>query len=267
MLTDMHVHTNNSSDAEHSATKVCIGAIQKGLEIIAVTDHCEIDRYEVDGYERSVRQSFFDVLRARGIFEGKLEILQGIELGNVMCDPELAHQVIRTHPYDFVLGSLHHIKGVDDFAFLDYEKQDPKELLSAYYEEMEHMVDWGNFDVLAHITYPLRYINGEHKKGIDIRCFEGQITRVLKKAIDKGIGIELNTSGLRQAYGLTMPDFWGLSLYRDLGGSILTVGSDAHTQQDVGAGIRDGLWMAYKAGFTQTYVFRARHPVAVPIIL
>lgn len=267
MLTDLHLHTDNSSDAEHSAIEVCISAIQKGLEIIAITDHCEIDRYEADGYERSVRQSFFDVLKVRGIFEDQLEVLQGIELGNVMCNPKLAHQVIRTHPYDFVLGSLHHIQGVDDFAFLDYGKQDSEELLSAYYEEMEHMVEWGEFDVLAHITYPLRYINGEHKKGIDIRRFEGQITRVLKKAINKGIGIELNTSGLRQAYGITMPDFWGLSLYRSLGGKILTIGSDAHTQQDVGANIKDGLKLAHEAGFTQTHVFRARQPFAVPIIL
>lgn len=267
MLTDLHIHTNNSPDAEHSATEICISAIQKGLGIIAITDHCEIDRYEADGYERSVRQSFFDVLKVRGVFEGRLEILQGIELGNVMSDLKQAREVIRTHPYDFVLGSLHHIKGVDDFAFLDYEKNDPGELLSAYYDEMEHMVDWGEFDVLAHITYPLRYMNGEHKKGIDIRRFEEQITRVLKKAIEKGIGIELNTSGLRQAYGLTMPDFWGLLLYKSLGGTILTIGSDAHTRQDVGANIKDGLRLAHKAGFTQTQVFRARHPFAVPILL
>ncbi|MFT9056336.1 MAG: histidinol-phosphatase HisJ family protein [Ethanoligenens sp.] len=267
MLTDLHIHTDNSPDAVHSTTEICISAIEKHIDKIAITDHCEIDRYDEDGYERSVRQSFFDVLKARGVFEGRLEILQGIELGNVMCDTQLAHDVIRTHPYDFVLGSLHHIKGVDDFAFLDYEKNDPKELLSAYYEEMEHMVEWGEFDVLAHITYPLRYINGEQKKNIDIRGFEEQITRVLKKAIEKGIGLELNTSGLRQAYGLCMPDFWGLSLYRGLGGKTLTIGSDAHTMQDVGANIPEGLQLAKKAGFTYTCVFRARKPYAVPIDL
>lgn len=264
MLTDLHMHTDNSPDGEHSTTEVCISAVRKGLRVIAITDHCEIDRFEEDGYERSLRQSFFDVLKARGIFEGRLEILQGIELGNIMCDPKRAHEVIRTHPYDFVLGSLHHIKDVDDFAFLDYDKLDAEELLQAYYEEMEHMVEWGKFDVVGHLTYPLRYINGEHHKNIDIRKFEGQITRVLKKIIEKGLGIELNTSGLRQAYGQTMPDLWGLLLYRSLGGTILTIGSDAHTMQDVGANILDGQRLARQAGFTQAFVFRARQPFAVP---
>ncbi|ADU27529.1 histidinol-phosphatase HisJ family protein [Ethanoligenens harbinense] len=265
MRTDLHIHTDNSPDAEHSTTEICISAIEKGIGIIAVTDHCEIDRYEVDGYDRSVRQSFFDVLKARKVFEDRLEILQGIELGNVMYDTKLAHDVIRAHPYDFVLGSLHHIKGVDDFAFLDYEEQDPEALLAAYYEEMEHMVEWGEFDVLAHLTYPLRYINGEQKKNVDVRKFEGQITRVLRKAIEKGIGLELNTSGLRQAYGMTMPDIWGLSLYRSLGGTILTIGSDAHTLQDVGSHVDEGMRLAVQAGFPHICVFRARQPFEISI--
>ncbi len=265
MLTDLHIHTDNSADAEHSITEVCVKAVEKHLKIIAITDHCEINDYEKDGYERAVRQSFFDVLKARGIFAGRLELLQGIELGNATADPALAHQVIRTHPYDFVIGSLHCLMGKEDFAFLDYTKTDPDALLTAYYAEMEHMVEWGEFDVLGHFTYPLRYINGEHHLNVDITRHEAEIARMLKKAIAKGIGIEINTSGLRQPYGQTLPNLWGLELYRVLGGKILTVGSDAHTMWDVGANITDGLKLAKQAGFSSTCVFRAREPVYLPI--
>lgn len=265
MRMDQHIHSDNSPDAEHSVTELCISAIEKKLDVIAITDHCEIDRFEQDNYARAVRQSFFDVLKASDVFAGRLEILRGIELGNANSDWELAREVTRTHPYDLVLGSLHHIQGVDDFAFLDYKKLDSESLLASYYEELLHMVEWGQFDVLAHLTYPLRYINGEQKQNIDITRFEAPIRRVLSLCVEKGIGLEINTSGLRQPYGRTMPDLWGVRLYRSLGGTLLSVGSDAHTMQDVGAGIDDGLRLAKQAGFSNVCIWRARHPVPVPI--
>lgn len=267
MRMDEHLHSDNSPDAEHSVVEMCISAIEKKFDVIAVTDHCEVDRFTQDGYDRSVRQSFFDMLKATDVFQGRLEILRGIELGNATCDFDLARDIVRAHPYDIVLGSLHHVKGLDDFAFLDYTALDIRRLLLSYFDEMAHMVEWGQFDVLAHLTYPLRYIVGEAHIEVDITDYEEPVKRVLQSCVARGIGLEINTSGLRQPYGHTLPGLWAVRLYRRLGGTRLSVGSDAHTMQDLGAGIETGLRLAQEAGFDSVCVWRARHPVPVPIAL
>ncbi|HCC00855.1 MAG TPA: histidinol phosphate phosphatase [Ruminococcaceae bacterium] len=267
MLTDLHVHSNNSPDADSSVIEDCVSALEKHIGILAITDHCEIECFEKENYERAIKQSFFDVLRAKDVFAGRLEILQGIELGNMLSDLPKAKEVVHARPYDFVLGSLHCLKGMQDFYFLDYNKQEPKKLLATYFDEIEQMVDEGGFDVLAHLTYPLRYMNGEYHQNIDIKQYKEPITRIFKKIIQKGIGLEINTSGLRQAYGHCLPGLWTVSLYHDLGGEIITVGSDAHEKTQVGMHIFDGLRLAQKAGFSVVHVFRARKPFPVPIAL
>jgi len=80
------------------------------------------------------------------------------------------------------------------------------------------------------------------------------------RAVAKGKGIEINTSGLRQAYGDTFPNLECLKLYRDLGGEILTIGSDAHSNLDLGKGIAQGLDIARAAGFTNIAYFEKHEP-------
>lgn len=266
ILADLHIHSDNSPDGENSVIELCESAVTKKLKAVAVTDHCELDLYEKDNYDLALRQSHFDTRKAQTVFEGQLEVLSGVELGNALCDISKAEEVTARFTYDFVLGSLHHPQGVDDFAFLDYKTIDVRALLGEYYAEMERMTDWGGFDVLAHLTYPFRYINGIHQMGIDPADYTPQIETILKKAVGRNIGVEINTSGLRQSYGLTLPGLDCLKLYRSLGGEIVTLGSDAHTSRDVGANLTDALSLASEAGFRYFCIFRQRKPVFLPIV-
>ena len=244
---------------------MCESAIEKNLSYIAVTDHCEIDLYEKERCETLLRQSYFDMLKAQNVFGSELGILKGIELGNALYDTALAKKAAERLPYDLILGSLHHPTGVEDFAFIDFKLTAVKPLLDLYFDEMEELVDWGCFDILAHITYPLRYINGMYKMNINIREYENKLKRIYAKLIEQGKGLEINTSGLRQSYGLTMPDLWCLRLYREAGGSIVTIGSDAHTAKDIGANIIDGLRLAKEAGFENYCIYRQREPFYIKI--
>ena len=264
-LADIHTHSVNSPDGESPVDAMCRSAIEKKLDCIAVTDHCEIDLYKKDRCEELLGSSWHDTEAAQGTFEGKLEILKGVELGNALYDTALAWKTVKRRPYDLVLGSLHHPTGVEDFAFIDFNKTDVSPLMDLYFDELEQLVDWGRFDVLTHITYPLRYINGIFHMNVDIRRYERRLRAVYKKLIENGKGLEINTSGLRQPYGVTMPDLWCLKLYRDEGGTVVTVGSDAHTAADVGANIADGLKLAKEAGFAQYTFYRQRKPVSVKI--
>ncbi|MCI7350510.1 MAG: histidinol phosphate phosphatase, partial [Ruminococcus sp.] len=94
---------------------------------------------------------------------------------------------------------------------------------------------------------------------------EELIAESFKTLISNGKGIEINTSGLRQKYGKTFPDLSYLKLYKDLGGEILTIGSDAHCTADLGKGVKEGSELAQAAGFKRICYFEERKPVFVEI--
>lgn len=257
---DLHVHSDNSPDGENSVMKICESSIAKGLSFVAVTDHCEIDCFYKDSYDVGYRQSYFEVKKATSVFDAQINLLMGVELGQATSDLKIADTVTSTVPYDIILGSMHCIPGYKDFAFLDYSSSDPEKLFSKYLAELYNLACWGGFDVLTHLTYPLRYINGEHGFSLEPADFSAEIEKVLKEIIKRGIALEINASGLRQKYGKTMPDLFCLKLYKKLGGELLTFGSDAHRAEDVGKGIGEAAELAREAGFSKCCIFRQRKP-------
>lgn len=265
VLADMHTHSDNSPDGNHSVMLMVESAVQKGLQYYAITDHCEMQLFYKDNFSLAVKQSYFDIQKAANIFRGQIQVITGIELGQPTADIELSEKLLNDIPYDFVLGSTHYMPGMDDFCFLDYNKYNPTELFEKYLAEELRLAKWGGFDVLAHLTYPLRYIEGEFGYPIDIKKYEGEITQILKELIAKGKGLEINTSGLRQKLGRTMPDLWCVKLFRKLGGKIITFGSDSHFAEVIGANIEDGMKLAKEAGFNTYCIYQERKPVFLPL--
>ena len=157
------------------------------------------------------------------------------------------------------------VKGWDDFYFLDYKKVDPHYLLGLYFEELLEMAEWGKFDVLGHLTYPLRYIVGDFGIKIDMSRYESIIEKIFKTLVKNGMGIEINTSGLRQKIDVTLPDEHYIRLYKKCGGEILTAGSDAHCTADLGKGIAEGISLAKKCGFDKIYYYDHRKPISIKI--
>ena len=133
-------------------------------------------------------------------------------------------------------------------------------------EELLEMARWGEFDVLGHLTYPLRYIVGDSGLYIDMSKYLPIIKEIFSTLIKNDIGIEINSSGLRQKIGLTLPDKYYVRLYKELGGTILTVGSDAHRTEDLGKGIPEAIALARNVGFTELAFFKKRNPTFISII-
>lgn len=264
-LVDCHLHSDNSPDGKEHVSYICERAAEQGFYAIAITDHCECNLYEQDNYGRSVRQSIYEVLKSRAIFRTAIRTLLGLELGQPMQGLIGAERALSLADYDFVIGSLHNVVGQPDFAFIDFNKVAIGPLIRQYYEEVLDMVRWGEFDVLGHLTYPLRYITGVYKIEVDLSPVDDTIDEIFKVLISKGKGIEINTSGLRQPLGKTMPHLPYLKRYRELGGKILTIGSDAHCVDDVGKGIVEGMDLAKEAGFTHITFFEKRKPKFVPL--
>ena len=127
------------------------------------------------------------------------------------------------------------------------------------------MAEWGKFDVLGHLTYPLRYICGDSGIFVDMERYAHIIDEIFRTLIKKGCGIEINTSGLRQKIGVTLPELRYVKRYYDLGGRIITVGSDAHRTEDLGKGTETGIEIARSAGFTEIACYKNRNPIFIKI--
>ena len=264
-ICDSHIHTHCSPDGSDSAAMMCQAAERAGLYAITITDHCECNNYYKDGYYQSVCRSYLESHQAAFSFQGRLRVYTGIELGQPMQDLSIAVPSLSAADYDFVLGSIHNVRGKEDFYFLDYQKEDVYALLDAYLKEMREMVEWGGFDSLAHLTYPLRYIVGEYGIQFDYSRYDDKVTGILRRLAEKGLALEINTSGLRQKIGTTLPTLHLVRRFREYGGKYITLGSDAHSWKDVGAGIREGMQVAAEAGFTHYTIFEKRTPKLIPL--
>ncbi|MCI5816169.1 histidinol-phosphatase HisJ family protein [Ruminococcus sp.] len=273
MLIDCHNHTHNSPDgAEESVLCRCARAAELGIGVLAVTDHCEVNRFfslahygvEPNGYDtydfgRDFELSMQENTAAKAKAPEGVKLLCGIELGQATHELALAEHIYADVRLDFVIGSMHQLPGWDDFAFLDYSKVDAAALFHENLQEIARLARTDTYDVLGHITYALRYMAAAGVQ-LELAPYREELAEIFRIVIAKDKGIEINTSGLRQAYGDCFPNLECLKLYRELGGKILTIGSDAHTNADLGKGIARGLEIAREAGFTEITYFEKHEP-------
>ena len=269
---DLHMHSSFSFDGNNSVPELCLRAIELGLSGIAITDHIDIvstprlfPEFTPDKLAKTSKCSYAAATDMQSKYAGKLEVFRGIELGQPLHNPQLSEYILHTYDYDFVLGSVHNLRSTDDFYFMQYDcSLQARKWLHEYFDEILDMIGWGMFNSLAHLTYPLRYMIGRDKMTIDLSYFNDQTDEIFMHLIKKNIALEINTSGLRQEIGQTLPGEYYLRRYRELGGQYITFGSDAHRLNDLGYGLRQGVELAQRCGFDCLTIFRARKPVLIP---
>ncbi|NLG92633.1 MAG: histidinol-phosphatase HisJ family protein [Clostridiales bacterium] len=263
LISDSHVHSDSSRDANDPVMMMCESAARLGFYSITITDHCECNVYHSEFYDRSTRQSYFETRKAAMVFNSRLHVYAGVELGQAVQDQAAAEDILNACDFDFVLASVHNIRNFPDFYEIDYNQVDVDDILNRYFDELLETIAWGKFDSLAHLTYPWRYLNA--KKKLPINMYKKRIDEVLNALIAKNKALEINTSGLRQKLGTTMPDLPILTRYRELGGKLITIGSDAHRWADVGGGIEQGFSILCSAGFHHFTVYQHHEPIMLPI--
>jgi len=228
---------------------MCQAALARGLKELAVTDHYDVNTPppDIDFPPADMASVYKDINEVKDKYEGRLKLLFGIELGQPTQNEELALKLLKEREYDFVIGSLHNVENEPDFYFIDYEKSSKNELLrlwDKYLEETLSHIQWGRgrFHTMAHFGYLLRYYK-KHGKGelVSFADKKDIIYEIFKKTVDCGIALEINTSGLRQGLDECIPSDYCLSLYKEAGGSMFTVGSDAHRAEHIGIDIAEGL--------------------------
>lgn len=155
---DSHVHSSNSPDAESSVMLLCEQAVAAGLSGFCVTDHCELEEYESGQFAERISQSIFDVGKAAKVFQGRLTLHTGVEISGVHHRPELARQVAG-RPFDMILLSVHNDEDGTDIFYHPFDRWTPQEIdryLTYYFTSLLRSMQLGEFDVVAHLTYPIR---------------------------------------------------------------------------------------------------------------
>ena len=263
-LTDYHFHTNLSPDADNSLEEMALTAYNNGLSEICVTDHCDEGTFTYvcesgRDFSYNEEESLKQYLSISPEIKEKINIKYGVELGEPCQNLKRANDLVDNNDFDFIIGSLHNLYNLDDFALMNFNGVDLDKLFQKYLFELEKHIKWNKFDVLGHFTYPLRYIY-RHDASFDIKRYYNDISDLLKTLASNGKGIEFNTAGLRFGLKRELPDEDIIKIFKNAGGEIITIGSDAHRIGDMGKNIKDGVLLAKKCGFDYISIFNKRKP-------
>ena len=270
MLCDLHTHTHHSFDGDPSAqaSAMAQAAVDAGVGVLALTDHCEVNG-QIEGIYPHFDQaaSFAEITAARDAFSDRLTLLRGIELGQPMEYPEQALAMKEAYDYDFVILSLHNIPGVPDFYLLRPERMSQQHLHALYdrlLDEMIRSVAFPGVHTLAHMTYPCRYV-AEAGGPFDLSVHTPRIMRLFEAMCKNDVALELNVSTHWKGLGFTMPDREILTLYKQFGGELVTIGSDAHAPCNVGRSIAHGFSLLAECGFDHITAYKNGKQIAIPI--
>lgn len=263
---DCHIHSEFSIDGKDSIDKICETAIEKGLTAITITDHALPMPEGVTDYEH-IFKCFDEVKKAREKYKDRLLVLAGVERDDEY-PPEYCEPFYNLD-LDCILGSTHseptfkeyfsdcgykslkYCAHIADFDFL-------RQVIEKYYFRVANMAYYADVDVITHITFPFRYINGYANRGMDIEGFSPNIDDVLDGIIKTGKSLELNTSGKAIAWNEFMPDKEILKRYYKLGGRNITLGSDAHKASNIAIAFDEAFVMLKELGFTHGSYFVKR---------
>lgn len=235
-----------------------------GLEVLGFCEHADFDprdsgwrTLDLEGYDRAFAA---EQAAAPGV-----SVLQGVEITYQSSREAEIRTWIGSRPWDFVVISVHLVDYEDGWAIVsdprsmnDYcASHSQVQAYGPYFEELLRAARSRIGDVLGHFDLVKRY-GTSHFGPFDPMRFEPQIREVLRAAVDTGLGLEVNASGLRQLPREPYPGLTILRWYRQLGGEVVTVGSDAHHTRDLGAGIDSAVELVRRAGFRAVAVFRNR---------
>jgi histidinol-phosphatase (PHP family) len=261
---DLHVHSTCSGDGRSSIMDHARQARAMGLAAVGFCEHADFDPRERD-YERlDVARYDRELATARETVPEVL-LLQAVEITYQAAFEAQIRGWLSQHPWDYVIASVHLVDYDDGWTIVSepraagdyFGRHACRKAYVPYFEELLRAAQSGLGDVLGHLDLVKRYGTALYGP-FEPQAFAAEIRAVLQAAIEAGMGLEINTSGLRQLPGETYPGLDVLRWYRDLGGEIVTIGSDAHHVQDLGASVRHALDLARMAGFRAVACYQNR---------
>lgn len=259
-MKDCHVHTNISHDGISSFKDYITLGKEKGVDEITFTEHWDdytglktnLKTLDVAQYEKKYLECKNDVI---------LKTNFGIEIGLQPDIVEKVKRLVNEFSFDFIIGSSHITCKKDmamDKSF--FENLSRKEAYLKYFKEvLENIKLYNDFDVYGHIDYVVRY-GGYDENKIDYKEFKEILDEILLALIKKDKGIEINTSGIRYGLKNPHPNIDIIKRYKELGGKIITMGSDAHKIGDLANNFDVAFDILESVGFKDVAIYHNRIP-------
>ncbi len=262
---DCHLHTCHSADSTATMEEMIAAGIEAGLDTMCFTEHNDFNYPETEEgpgerWHLNVDSYLYELLSLREKYADRIKVLFGIEIGlQTSCMRENA-VLAKSHDFDFIIGSSHLLGGEDPYYPAYWEGKDPKAVIRAYFdEELLNIKKTGNFDVYGHLDYIVRYAP-EREAIYTPADYTDIVDEILLALIEKEKGLELNTGSLKSGMAEFHPCKAILKRYRELGGEILTIGSDAHSPDRVAQGFERAAEVAKDCGFGYYAVYEKRTP-------
>jgi histidinol-phosphatase (PHP family) len=258
---DCHMHTRFSTDSRMEPEEACITSIGLGLDGIAVTDHLDFDYPGGESFVIDFDEYFSQMETLAEKYKGKLKVLKAMEVGIQPHVIDESLNVINSYPFDYILASVHIIDRADPYKEGYFDGKTKSGAYGRYLEEILFMIsNLKSFDMVAHFEYIIRRANyadrtlryADHSDLFDL---------IFKKLIELGRGFELNTATFRRIRPDAEYDIRILQRYRELGGEMICLGSDAHQAAHIGARFDYYAQIIREAGFEYTVHFEDRKPI------
>lgn len=277
-LFDNHNHSQFSFDGKKTSVEAsALSAQEKGLGGICFSDHCDLyvapmkATYEPpvpEQFDIKEQQADIDRVQSKIDNNGKseLRILKGIEIGmNNEVRPQI-RSLLCENTFDQVIASIHYIDQTDPYYGGYYDDKDWKLAYGRYLETIYTEMTWlKDFDIMGHYDYIARYAPYT-QESIFYRDFSDIFDEMFRYLISEGKALEINTKSYQDYKGRhPQLDKEVLLRYREMGGEIISFGSDSHTPDRIGDKFTEFAEFAKTLGFRWSAHYRQRKLIQIPL--
>ncbi|MBQ9119409.1 MAG: histidinol-phosphatase HisJ family protein [Lachnospiraceae bacterium] len=273
ILSDFHCHTAFSSDSDTAPELMVEQAIRLGLRYLCITDHMDYlfpTQYE-QTFTFDVAEYQDKLVRLKERYRGQITLLTGVELGlrnePDICPPCQSYyrSLVHDYPWDFLIGSTHVLEKIDPYYPEYWQQHSAADGMLAYFESiLENIRSYDMFQVYGHLDYLVRYLPVD-TKDYHYPDYLDLFDEIFKLLIAQGRGIEVNTAGYKYGLPYAHPRPELLRRYRELGGEILTIGSDAHKPEHIAYDYKRAGEMLLSLGFRYYTIFQNQKPEFLPL--
>ena len=265
ILADTHVHTEFSGDSTAPVHNQIEQALALGMKEICITDHHDLNAPSEIDFTLDLDRYVPSIQAVQAAYQGKIAVRLGIELGLQLPIAEDLARLTAAYPFDYVIGSNHFVDHMDPYFPAYFEGRTEEEGYRRYFEStLERIQAIPDFDVLGHLDYVVRY-GPDKNQNYSYNKYQDLIDPILKNLVETGRGLECNTGGYKYGLGHPNPAEDVLKRYLELGGEIITLGSDAHEPAHLAFDFARAREVLTGIGFRYYAVYSQRIPHFYPL--
>ncbi|MED5016632.1 histidinol-phosphatase [Paenibacillus chibensis] len=269
MKFDLHTHHFRCGHADGNIRDYVEAGIAAGLHVIGISDHTpyfgekEDQAFPRIAMGKSELVHYVDeVLQLKQEYEGKIDVLLGIESDYFPEHMPLYRSILSEYPFDYIIGSVHSVRGVSIFnknRWKGLSKKEHIEVKEDYYRLIQDSARSGMFQILGHIDA----MKGNYPPFSDIPA-TAVLDETLQIIAQCGVAIEINTSGKTKLSGGWYPSDAILERACHFGVDV-TFGSDAHKPARVADELDTVAARLKDIGFTEWVYYKNKQRVSVPL--